>query len=436
MIPSPFLAAWALAVCVLSAVNGLTLALMMYAWWSDKHWHRTHWDNPTPQDLPPGGRVSFSLIVPARHEEEVLGRTLSELAQVDHPDFEILVIVGDDDPGTAATAHEAREHWPDKISVIVDYNETKNKPKALNTALPHCVNDIVGIIDAEDVVSRDLLRTVEAQFIADSCDVVQAGVQPMNLQSRWYAGRNVLEYYFWFRSRLFFHASRGVMPLGGNTVFVLRRHLLGLGGWDPICLTEDCDIGIRLSAAGAKISVSYAPAQVTKEEVPARFAAFLRQRTRWHQGFIQVLRKGDWRSLPRFSERVFAFLTLAMPLIQAWTALILPLSIVTIALARLAPALVVLSFVPLLITLVSLGVEMVALAEFCRQHGTEARARDFVFLILSAIPYQLALSFAACRAVGREVMGVHNWEKTRHEGLHFLTASTMQAADSTVNAAP
>lgn len=429
MVPPPYLvAAWACGVFVLSLVNALTLSWMMYAWWSDTHWHRTAWKSPTPQVYPSGGRLSFSLIVPARHEEQVLERTLSDLAQVDHPDFEILVVVGDDDPGTAAKAYEARDRWPNTTKVIVDYHEAKNKPKALNTALPHCQNDVVGIIDAEDVVSRDLLRAVEAQFIADSCDVVQSGVQPMNLQSRWYAARNVLEYYFWFRSRLFFHASRGVMPLGGNTVFVLRRHLLQLDGWDANCLTEDCDLGIRLSAAGARISVSYAPTRVTKEEVPASFATFLRQRTRWHQGFIQVLRKGDWRDLPRLSERIFALFTLAMPIIQAWSALVLPLSLVTILIARVAPALVVFSFVPLVITLVSLGVEVVALGEFCRQHGSRARARDFAFLVLSTIPYQLALSWAACRAVAREILGVNNWEKTHHEGLHHLQDSKVDAS--------
>ena len=34
----------------------------------------------------------------------------------------------------------------------------------------------------------------------------------MNFWTNWYSVRNVLEYYFWFRSRLHFHAAAGLHP--------------------------------------------------------------------------------------------------------------------------------------------------------------------------------------------------------------------------------
>ena len=77
-------------------------------------------------------------------------------------------------------------------------------------------------------------------------EVVQGATQLMNFSSSWFSVRNVLEYYFWFKSRLHFHASAGFIPLGGNTVFLRREWLEAAGGWDPDCLAEDCDLGSRL----------------------------------------------------------------------------------------------------------------------------------------------------------------------------------------------
>ena len=66
---------------------------------------------PTSQTEP---SHSFSLIVPARHEEAVLGATLERLAGSHHPHFEVLAVVGDDDPDTHAVAEQAAARHPDR----------------------------------------------------------------------------------------------------------------------------------------------------------------------------------------------------------------------------------------------------------------------------------------------------------------------------------
>jgi glycosyltransferase XagB len=72
--------------------------------------------------------------------------------------------------------------------------------------------------------------------------------------------RNCLEYYFWFRSRLHFHAQARFIPLGGNTVFIRTEVLRDADGRDAACLAEDCELGVRLSVAGALVAVAYDPA--------------------------------------------------------------------------------------------------------------------------------------------------------------------------------
>ena len=232
--------------------------------------------------------------------------------------YEIIIIVGDDDPDTMRTANRLAARTPDRVKVVVNTNEVKNKPKALNTGLPYCQGEIVGVFDAEDQAHPDLLNHVDHAFRVADTDVVQGGVQLVNYHSSWYSLRNCMEYFFWFHSRLHLHAQKGFIPLGGNTVFVFTKILRMIDGWDPDCLTEDCDLGVRLSSMGARVVVAYDSLMVTKEESPTTLRGLFRQRTRWNQGFLQVLDKGDWLDLLTLRQKLLAWFTLATPFLQAF----------------------------------------------------------------------------------------------------------------------
>jgi glycosyltransferase XagB len=415
---------------ILTVIGGTTLWWMLHAWWTPQSLARTGFRGAAVEPC-----LSFSLIVPARHEEAVLGATLARLAASDHPAFEILVVVGHDDPATAAVAERAARRHPGLIRVLMDVNQPKNKPKALNTALPACRGDVVGVFDAEDEVHPQLLRHVDARFTDSGADVVQGGVQLMNYHSSWYSLRNVLEYYFWFRSRLHFHAGQRFIPLGGNTVFIRTDLLRWAGGWDPDCLAEDCELGVRLSSRGAKVAVAYDPLLVTREETPATLWALLKQRTRWNQGFLQVLRKGEWRRLPTRRQRLLARYTLAMPFLQAFIGVLIPLSLAATVVAKAPVLAALLTFLPLLPVLGVLATEAAGLGEFCRSYGLRARLRDYLRLLLGALPYHLLLALAAARAVARELRGNRSWEKTAHVGAHRSELTTAAVVEPWTEAA-
>jgi glycosyltransferase XagB len=403
----------ALFVLAMTAISATTLWWMLHAWRTPASLAATGF---ATSDSPPAH--SFSLIVPARHEEAVLGVTLERLAACHHPSFEVLAVVGDDDPATRAVAEETAARHPDRIRVLVDDSQPKNKPRALNTALPACGGTVTAVFDAEDEVHPELLRHVDARFTDIGADVVQGGVQLMNYHSSWYSLRNVLEYYFWFRSRLHFHAQHRFIPLGGNTVFIRTDRLREAGGWDPDCLAEDCEIGVRLSSRGAKVAVAYDPDLVTREETPGTIRELFKQRTRWNQGFLQVLRKGEWRRLPSRRQRLLARYTLAMPFLQAFSAVLIPVSLATMILLDLPVLAALLTFVPMVPTLAAVAVEAAAIGEFCRSYRRRATPLDYLRLLLGTFPYHLLLGVAALRAVLRERRGERGWEKTAHVGAH------------------
>lgn len=407
----------------LTGVAGTTLWWMLHAW-------------RTPQALlatrfsatPAAPRRSFSLLVPARHEEAVLGDTLDALAELDHPDYEVIAIIGHDDPETEVVARAAADRHPAIVRVVMDHSVPKNKPKGMNTALPECRGDVVGVFDAEDEVHPRLLRLVDARFTETGADIVQGGVQLMNLQTTWWSLRNCLEYYFWFRSRLHFHADARFIPLGGNTVFMRTDLLRAAGGWDAECLAEDCEIGVRLSTNGAKVAVAYDPEVVTREETPGSLRSLFKQRTRWCQGFLQVLRKGEWRKLPTRRQRLLARYTLMMPFLQAFTGLMIPISLLLIIFAKVPVLVALVTFLPVVPTLMILAAEAAGMGEFARVYGVRTRVRDYVWLVLGTFPYQVILATAAVRSVVREARGDGSWEKTEHTGAHRTAATAREPA--------
>ncbi|MEV7421083.1 MULTISPECIES: glycosyltransferase [unclassified Streptomyces] len=405
-------------------IAAISLALFWMAaftlWWQMHAWRTPETLAATSFDPPDGGlEGSFSLLLPARHEQAVLEHTIERLLESSHSRFEIIVIVGHDDPETTEVAERAAARDPGRVRVVVDTHEAKNKPKALNTALPHCTGEVVGVFDAEDQVHPELLTHVDHAFRSTGADVVQGGVQLINFHSSWYSLRNCLEYFFWFRSRLHLHAQKGFIPLGGNTVFVRTEVLREAGGWDQNCLAEDCDLGVRLSSVGKKVVVAYDSDMVTREETPDTLMSLLKQRTRWNQGFLQVYRKNDWRQLATPGQRMLARYTLMTPFLQAFTGVVIPLNVCIALFLDVPVAVAFVTFLPLVTALVTFVFEVVGLHDFGRQYGLRVRLSHYLKLIVGGPFYQVLLAGAAIRAVWREHRGRSDWELTSHVGAHL-----------------
>ncbi len=406
---------------VLAAFAVVTLWWTMHAWRTPETLAGTRFAAPDGEQ-----HLTFSLLLPARHEQAVLEHTVQRLLRSTHEGFEIIVIVGHDDPETAEVAHRVAATSPGRILVVTDHNEQKNKPRALNTALPYVRGDVVGVFDAEDQVHPLLLEHVDHAFRATGADVVQGGVQLINFHSSWYSLHNCLEYYFWFRSRLHLHARKGFIPLGGNTVFVRSDVLRTANGWDGTCLAEDCDLGVRLSSRGAKVVVAYDSTIVTREETPHSVTGLLKQRTRWHQGFLQVLRKGEWRRLPNWRQRMLARYTLTSPFLQAFSGVVIPVGVAVAIWAQLPVFVALITFLPVLPMVATLTFQAVGLHDFGKEYDLRIRWYHYAKLILGAFPYALVLAGAALRAVWREYTGRRNWELTAHVGAHLGPARPVE----------
>ena len=394
---------------LLTLIASATLVWMMHAWRRPETYERI-WFAPATGTVHHG----FSLIVPCREEpEEVMRPTVEALLAQTHPDLEVIISVGSDDEPTVATALLLAAEDP-RVMVSINDDPVKNKPRQLNTALQMCTKDVVGIIDAESLTKPDLLLRVDATMEAENADVVQGAVHLMNYRDSWYALHNCLEYRAWFRSRLHGHAESGFIPLGGNTVFTRRSVIEDVDGWDGECLAEDCEIGVRLSSRHRKIVCAYDPELVTEERSPSSIHALIKQRTRWSLGFMQVLRKGEWKALPR-SKRFAAWMTLIQQHAMAVAGLAFPLALITALLVEMPVTATMIAFLPLVPMVTMVAFQCLILQEFGADMGMKIPRRTYLVLIATTPVYQIVLGWAAVRAVYKYVTGDFGWYKTPHE---------------------
>ena len=344
-----------------------SLYLLLYSWEYPERLEASHGPRTFVQP-----QTGFSILLPARDEAGVIGATIRRIWAADYPKrlLQIIVICHVGDESTIAEVESVVQEIGSKRVRLITFNGTPiNKPRALNIGLAVARHKMVGVFDAEDDVDPQLFNSVNTVVIKERATVVQAGVQLMNFRDRWWTVHNCLEYFFWFKSRLHFHAKVGMIPLGGNTVFMKRGLLRRIGGWDEACLTEDADIGLRLSTLGERIRVIYDSQRVTREETPNDLSALVRQRTRWNQGFLHVLRKGAWLELPAWQQRALAIYTFSYPLVQGPITLLWPLAIIAGFILKVPVPVAMASFLPLYAMLFQMVLMVVGAFMFAREYG-------------------------------------------------------------------
>jgi glycosyltransferase XagB len=412
--------AFAIVVSVLSAAlttYGLfTLWLMLSAW--DRPARLRSTAGPSRFREP---QLSFAVLIPARDEEAVIGETIARIAASNYPRelVEIIVICQRDDPRTMGAVQ--RETWrlgSGRARLVVYDAPPFNKPHALNVGFAACGGDVITVFDAEDDVHPDIFNVMNTVMLDDGAGVVQGGVQLMNFKQHWFSAFNCVEYFFYFRSRLHFNASVGMVPLGGNTVSIRRELVDRVGGWDESCLTEDADIGVRLSALGEPIRVVYDSRWVTREETPHSRRAMVKQRTRWCQGFLQIFAKGDWRRFEGRRRRALAAVTFGQPILDGLLISLVPLVPVALIYVKLPVLAAMITLTPLYVVGLQMLAGTVGLIEFGRLYGERVPVRLVLRMPFTYLACQWLIGYSAARAIVRLLRGRSDWEKTHHRGAH------------------
>ncbi len=231
----------------------------------------------------------YSVICALYREAASVNGLLSAIEKLDYPveKLDVILAVEADDKETRAAIAARKTRLP--ITVIaVPASGPRTKPKALNVALPFARGAFTVIYDAEDRPENDqLLHALQAfRAAGDDLACVQARLCIDNTADSLLARYFTAEYAGQFDVFLPGLTAMGLpLPLGGSSNHFHTAALREVGGWDPYNVTEDADLGMRLSRFGYRSEMI---ASTTYEEAPAFIGPWLRQRTRWFKGWMQT----------------------------------------------------------------------------------------------------------------------------------------------------
>jgi cellulose synthase/poly-beta-1,6-N-acetylglucosamine synthase-like glycosyltransferase len=233
-------------------------------------------------DLP-----TYTVLVPAYHEEAVIGGLVDCLRELDYPaeKLEVLLLVERRD---AATKEAIAAAGPAAFMRVVELppGSPQTKPRSCNAGLMLARGELLVVFDAEDRPEPDQLRKAATQFAAGGDDLgcVQAKLLVHNSRRNFITRQFGLEYSQRYELTLPGLARLKLpIPLGGTSNHFRTDVLRALGGWDAWNVTEDADLGMRCRARGYRVEVVDS---VTWGESTDTVAAWTRQRTRWLKGFM------------------------------------------------------------------------------------------------------------------------------------------------------
>jgi len=258
----------------------------------------------------------IAIFVPLWREDAVIVRMLEHnLAAIHYRNYEVFLGAYPNDPPTLAAVEEAQRRFPQVHLVACPHDGPTSKADCLNWIYQGLLIEeeqrgvrfeVVVLHDAEDLIHPESLRWINC--LADRYDMIQIPVLPLPTPLRRLTHGVYCDEFAEFQSRdlVARQALGGFLPSCGVGTGYSRRAVEMLAGtasnrvFDPGCLTEDYEVGLRLRKLGC--SQVFLPVRflnghplATREFFPDRFSAGLRQRTRWVIGIaLQNWQKHGW----------------------------------------------------------------------------------------------------------------------------------------------
>jgi cellulose synthase/poly-beta-1,6-N-acetylglucosamine synthase-like glycosyltransferase len=273
----------------------------------------------------------------------------------------------------------------------------------------------VTIYDADDRPDPLQLKKAAWMFreLPESYVCLQARLNYYNAEDNLLTRFFALEYHSLFDVQLKGLERLGIpIPLGGTSNHLHLGRLRELGEWDPYNVTEDADLGVRITTRGYRTAMLDSD---TMEEAPIAVGAWLKQRSRWIKGYMQtwlVHMRNPTRLFTRLGAKSFTgfqffvglstFTFLSAPLVWGvslgWWAVegSLPGSVAVLTLSNL-----VLYFI---------SSWWFTLRALRGKHASRALRRAALLYPL----YLVLHSVASYKALWQLIVKPHYWEKTMH----------------------
>ncbi|MFB6266716.1 MAG: glycosyltransferase, partial [Halodesulfurarchaeum sp.] len=388
----------------------------------------------------------IDVLIPAYEEAGVVHQSIESVRQSRYPQehLHVHVLLEPDDEETPAALDRLAERYAfERIVVPERYPGQQSKPRALDYGFEKTDGDIVGVVDAEDVVDPGLFGEVARGIYEEGNVAVQGRLDMVNEDDGWLNTIFRAEFGLWFGLVLPSFTEVGYpVPLGGTTCFFRRSALVATGvkreeqfgdpwekadelwarreglfgrrPWSTENVTEDFELGLFLWKD--EQSVGYLDS-TTSVESPVRLDNWVRQRTRWEKGKLYTLLQHRNGPDSGYLGRMHTTLQAGLPLLG-------PVNIFGVVfLFMIANAA---GYDPggWLGVLLSVGLAFVVFVSafyglgywLASGKGFWTRLRRLVTVVVTAPVYWLLQWGAAIRAMWQVYNGLLHWERTDHNG--------------------
>ena len=366
--------------------------------------------------------MKISVLLPAYREEKVLERAVNNIEKTSYSNLEVILLTEEGDEPTSKIADSMLEKYANVKHVTVkDDGSARGKPRALNQGLDHVSGEITGVIDAEDVIDRELFDRVAEAFNRNDYCAVQGMLRMHSKKESWMGYQFESEYFRWYNRYLPRLAAAGYpLPLGGTTNFIKTGILKRLGGWENGNLTEDYELALRIYS---RLYGQHGPLHpigiidsITTEEPPNTLGSWLRQRTRWSQGKMMTATSYLGRPLDGMRKKMHVYMSNISAHIGA-------INFTGIALS--AAFYISRSYMPLVLEALTLA-NFLCVGAYCysqgkayvdatKDNGTKHRFLKGLLVGATTPAYWFLQWVSELRASYRVLKGRNDWEKTEHD---------------------
>ncbi|MBI2630542.1 glycosyltransferase family 2 protein [Candidatus Pacearchaeota archaeon] len=233
----------------------------------------------------PNRKYSVSVLIPAKNEQDTIGKTIECILASDYPLKEVIII---NDGSTDRTAEVVKAIMRKNKIVKLLTKPNSGKADSVNQGIKMSKGELFVVLDADGYPQPDAISKMVGFFNDKNMAAVTSLILPKNRES--FIGKlQSFEYPIiaWTRKLLGYVDSIYVTP--GALSMYNKEIIVNLGGFDKTNMTEDIELTWRLAYYGYKRDVSLSARDYTV--VPETLGKWWKQRTRWNLGGLQTIMK-------------------------------------------------------------------------------------------------------------------------------------------------
>ena len=348
-----------------------------------------------------------TIIVPAYNEGAVIVNAIKSLLKIDYPNFEILIV----DDGSTDNTFENVIGLEEESKVRVIYKPNSGKSEALNFGIEQAKGDYYVCVDADSVLSSNLLLDSIPFFEADSNLAAVAGAVNVGNARNLLTLFQKLEYIIGLNFHKKAQSCLKMVTIVPGPIGVFKKSaVLSVGGYKSDTFAEDCELSMSLLMNGYNIRYTEKISATT--EAPDTFHALITQRYRWSRGMLQSIFKSFKALQTNWSLRGFVVVmymiieTVFIPLIN------FSFAILTIEFALLYETTELMG--PFFLSLIIMDLSLCLYSIIMEKQMSKL----FILSILNRLTYGLSLEFIRFLAIIDELFGIPmKWGVLKRKGM-------------------